>query len=201
MKTHSCLVVAQSESTRSFLAAALKSIGMIALPLASLGELRKTLEEVSACGILVEMMSAVMASPQEKKDAKDLLELYPSAKFRISEERVLIVGETLEEFVSRCLAFNPRLTRKSVREQSYLAIHLSADAGFTDAERAVTLNVSESGYFVVTMGEWKIGDRVWLRFPDAGTTVGGTIRSYRPWGNNKTLPGIGIQIDAGSHLQ
>ena len=77
----------------------------------------------------------------------------------------------------------------------YLAVHRSADGKFEDAEKVVTANVSDHGCFVYSIREWSAGDRVWLRFLGDEADICGTVRSWRPWGNNKTMPGIGIKLD------
>jgi hypothetical protein len=191
-----CVVVARSDATRDFLADSLKSMGMDAVLLASPEELRGTLEVVPVCGILLELTSAITASVQDKKAIQEFFELYPSAKFRLVNYQVLIVGETLDGFVCRCRQFEPRLIRKSPRKDSYLAVYLSADETFKDAEKVVTVNVSNGGYFVYSVREWRVGSHVWLRFPGDEAIIRGTVRSFRPWGNNKLLPGAGIEVDA-----
>jgi hypothetical protein len=168
---------------------------MDAVLLASLAELPRALETVVVCGILLELTLAIKASPPEKRITQDFVELYPSAKFRLAAPQVLIVGETLDGFVERCLKFKPRSARKSPRGVKHLAVHLSADQTFEDAEKAVTINTSEGGYFVYSSREWIIGSRVWLRFPGDKVAVRGTVRAFRPWGNNQSLPGIGIEVE------
>jgi len=85
--------------------------------------------------------------------------------------------------------------RKHAREARHLAVYLSPDEGFADAEKCVTLDVSEGGYFVYSVRLWNVGDHVWLKFPDQESVLSGIVRSFRPWGNNRFLPGIGVQVD------
>jgi Tfp pilus assembly protein PilZ len=192
-----CIVVATSEATRTFVAASLESMGMGSVLVASLGDLPSTLDVTPSCGILLELSTAITALPQHKKAVQELLEHYPLAKFRFAGGQVLIVGEDLKGFVGRCLQFKPRVTRKAARKDRYLALRLSADESFEDAEKVVTFNVSDGGYFVFTVRAWKIGDRVWMRFFGDEATICGTVRSLRPWGNDKFFPGIGVKIEAG----
>jgi hypothetical protein len=181
---------------QEFLAASLKSYGMNAVLLASLGELSETLATVPVCGILLELASALAAPAKDKKATRELLEFYPSAKFRFANQQVLMLGETLDQFLSRCRQFEPRITRRSVRNTAHTAVFLSADESFSNAERAVTVNVSQKGYFVYSAREWGLGHRAWLKFPDHEATIGGIVRSYQPWGSSKSFPGIGIETDA-----
>ena len=196
MDMRTCVVVSLSEATRGFIAASLESMGMGSVPLASLGELPAVLDVTPACGILLELSTALTALPQHKKAVQELLEHYPLSKFRFAGGQVLIVGENLNGFVGRCLQFKPRVTRKAARKDRYLAVCLSANESFEDDERVVTFNVSDGGYFVFSAREWTVGDRVWLRFFGDEATICGTVRSYRPWGNDKFFPGIGIKIEA-----
>jgi PilZ domain len=97
--------------------------------------------------------------------------------------------------VHECQQFNPRTLRKDARRNAYLAVHLSADAKFENAEKVVTTNISEHGCFVYSIREWSTGDRVWLRFLGDDEDICGTVCSWRQWGNNKAMPGIGIKLD------
>jgi hypothetical protein len=195
MNTHRCAVVAGSEATRQLLAAYLEARGLCAVGMATLAELPATLASLPVSGILVELTASITASPLDKKAAQELIEFYPSAKFRVTNQQVLIVGETLNDFLERCLRFEARLTRKAVRADRFLAVYLSAGETCLNPEKAVTLNISASGCSLMSTRDWAIGDRVNLRFLDSGSSVCGTVRSFRPWGNNRHLPGIGIQFD------
>jgi hypothetical protein len=191
----SCVVVALSEATREFLAGALNSAGMNATLLTSLAELTASLEAVPTCGILLDLTATIAASTQDKRAAQEFLELYPSAKFRFANQQVLIVGETLEAFVARCQQFEPRVTHKYAQVDMYLAVYLSENESFTGAEKSVTVNVADTGYFVYSAREWTVGDAVWIRFHDKEAAICGSVRSVRPWGNNETFPGIGIEVE------
>jgi len=193
MKT--CVVVALNQKTRDFVAVSLKALEMEAVLLASLGELRPTLETVSVCGILLELATAITASARDKKDTPELFDLYPSAKFRLLDNEVRILGDTLPGFVDKCRQFNPRTIRREFRKVSYLAVYLSADETFKDAEKVVTADISTGGCFVYSAREWEPGSRVWLKFLGEEAVVCGTVCSSQPWGNNKLLPGIGIKLD------
>lgn len=193
MKT--CVVVAHNGTTRDFVADLLKSMEIDAVLLASLGNLRSTLEKTPVCGILLELTTAITASATDKRDTQEHLELYPSAKFRLAGDQVLILGGTLEQFVARCGQFAPRKIRKEARDNRFLAVYLSADETFQDAEKTVTANMSDSGCFVCSAREWQVGGRVWLKFLGNEIAICGTVCSTRSWGNNKFLPGIGIEVD------
>ncbi len=90
---------------------------------------------------------------------------------------------------------NQDRSEEKFRKVSYLAVYLSADESFEDAEKVVTTNISPSGCFVYSAREWEPGSRVWLIFFGDEAVVCGTVCSSLPWGNNKLLPGIGIRLD------
>lgn len=191
-----CVVIALNEYARDIISASLKSLGSEVVLLNSLGELSATLQQTPTSGILVELATAIRATPQEKASTKDLIELYPYDKFKVTGNVVQMLGRiSVGKFVDECLHFTPRRIRKEPRQVKYLAVQISADGTFQDAEKAVTANVSTSGCFVYSAREWNIGDRVWLRFLDNEADFQGTVRSWLPWGNNKYIPGIGIELD------
>jgi hypothetical protein len=193
MKT--CVVIASREDTRNIMAASLKARGLDAALLASLGELRGALETIPASGILLELATAVTASTQFKENTRELFELFPFAKFRLAGSEALIVGDTLDSFASKCCEYRPRRIRASLRESRFLAVYLSADESFVDAEKVVTSDVSDRGCFVYSAREWTPGSRVWLKFPGVEAVFCGHVCSVRPWGNNTFLPGIGVGLE------
>ena len=196
MGTAKCVVVALSEEVRTAVAAQLKSLGVDATLVASADELTAVLENIPACGILLEAITSIKASPHAKSAIQELSEFYLFGKFKLAEREVLILGkESLQSFVQECQQFNPRTLRKDTRQSAYLAVHLCADAKFEDAEKVVTTNVSDHGCLVYSIREWNAGDRVWLRFLGDDQDICGTVCSWRQWGNNKTMPGIGIKLD------
>jgi hypothetical protein len=168
---------------------------METVPLASLSQLRQILETVPICGILLEVTAVVHADSQTKEDTHDLFDLYPTVKFRVSGGKVLMLGDTPQTFVARCRQFEPRMIRKEDRESKYIAVHLSASKTFADTEKTITINVSDHGMFVFSSRTWQVGDRVWLKIHDEGAVISAVVRSAKPWGNNKVIPGIGIEID------
>jgi len=193
MKT--CVVIASPEDTRNVVAASLQARELDAVLLASLGELRGTLETVPACGILLDLVAAITAPTWLKENTRELFELYPFAKFRIAGSEALIIGDTFDSFASKCREFEPRRIRTSLRESRFLAVYLSANETFVDAEKVVTSNISDRGCFVYSARKWALGSRVWLKFPGVEAVFCGNVCSSRPWGNNKFLPGIGLRLD------
>jgi hypothetical protein len=189
------LVVARSEETRTVVALSLKSRGVDALLLGSLAELPIALLRTPVCGILLDLPTLVLASHEDKQAAQEPCEFYPFAKFKLVEGEIRVLSRTIDGFISECQQFKPRTIRQYARKERVLAVLLSADQGFSSAEKAVTLNTSACGCFVFSVREWKLGDHVWLRFPGNSSIRRGTVCTWHPWGNNRILPGIGIMLD------
>jgi PilZ domain-containing protein len=198
MGTVTCVVIAGSADVRSAMEAPLRSLGLDVKGLASLGELASTLKDVQVGGILLELATAIKASPEDKEAANELMRFYPFARFRVIGEEVKVLGEekSLEAFARQCGQFKPRGLRRETRENKHLAVYLSTDHLFDDAEEAVTINVSKGGCFVYSVREWRIGSSVWLRFLGDQVAISGNVCYWHAWGNNKVIPGIGIKFSA-----
>jgi len=192
------VVIALIDETRKVISDLLEALGMKVTLLASLGELQATLQEIPVSGILLDLITTTKASSLDKQSTHELIQLYPQVRFKIVGNDVLILGkeQSLERFVYDCRLFKPRTIRKSPRKIRHIAFILSADGTFDDAEKVVTLNISDGGCFVYSTREWNVGDRIWLRFVDNDAVIRGTVRWWQPWGNNKMIPGIGVKLDA-----
>jgi len=192
------VVVALADTTRNAIGASLEAMGMEARLLSSLGELQATLQEIPVSGILLDLITSTRSSFEEKQSTHELIQLYPNARFKIVGNDVLILGKekSVEGFVNDCRRFKPRMIRKSPRRIRHIAFYLSANDSFDDAEKVVTLNISDGGCFVYSTREWNVGDRVWLKFIDNDIVICGMVRWWQPWGNNKMIPGIGVQLDS-----
>jgi hypothetical protein len=191
-----CVVVARNEEVRTFVAASLKSMGMDALLLSSLGDLTQTLKDNSVNGILLEVTIMVTGSQHDKQAALEVLEFFPNSKFKVADNAVRLLSQSFEGFVADCMKFKARPLRRVARKERVLAVYLSTDPSFDHAEKTVTVNLSPIGCFLYSPKDWKIGDRVWMRFPENEIVMSGIIRTWHPWGNNRLIPGIGIELDS-----
>jgi Tfp pilus assembly protein PilZ len=196
--TMTCAVVAVNEDARNIIGAALRSLGMEAIPSASVQDVVTALRTNPASGILLEVATSIKASPEEKEAIQMLTRLFPLAKCRVAGKEIVVFGKanSLDGFVNECRQFKPRTIRREPRKSIHLALQLSADERFEDAEKVVTLNISDSGCFVFSARAWNVGDRVWLRLFGHDVPVCGMVCSWQPWGNNQGMPGIGIKLDA-----
>jgi hypothetical protein len=191
------VVVARDEETQKIIASSLETEGAGVTALSALGDLPAVLKDIPVNGILLELITSTRSTAQEKQDTNDLIQYYHNARFKFVDNQVRILGHgmTLEQFVSDCRSAKPRTIRKSIRKIRHIALMLSADGVFTAAEKTVTIDISAEGCFVFSAGEWGVGDRVWLRLLDNDCVLTGTVCSWQPWGNNKKMPGIGVQLD------
>jgi hypothetical protein len=98
-------------------------------------------------------MTSIKASQNDKEATHHLVEFYPFAKFKLVGKEVMVLGKarSLEEFVHGCGQFNPRTIRRGTREIGHLAVYLSSDDTFDNAEKPVTVNISEAGCFVYSI--------------------------------------------------
>lgn len=190
------IVVAKSEETCKTIVQAVRAEGVDAIASSSLTELPGILREVPTNGILLDIITSTKASAEEKHATNDLLQLYPHVKAKVIGDEIKIIGvnKSLTQFLDDCKAFNARVIRKCDRPVRYTGVYLSANSDFEDAEKAVTLNITDGGCFVYTAKEWKVGDRVWLHFKEDDRKEHGIVRWIQPWGNSKKMPGIGINI-------
>lgn len=191
------VVIANSEEKQKTVLAATQSAGHDATTLSSLSELPELLKTVPVSGIMIDLITSTKASTSEKESTNDLIQLYPYVKIKIVNGEVVVLGggATLETFVQSCNTFKPRTIRKSERRIRHIAFLLSADSEFVNPEKTVTLNIADGGCFVYSTSEWKVGDTVWLRFVDNDKTMKAVVRWWQPWGNNKKMPGIGLQFE------
>jgi len=190
-----CVVIAMEPETRDFMAHSLEAMGTEVILLPGLGKLSQIVKEVPISGILLEVMTGIKAGTREKEAAREFFEMYPFGKFKLSERKVVLLGESLDKFVMRCREFEPRIVRDKSRHLRFLPVLLSRDATFSDAEKSVTTNISEDGIFLFSAQDWDVGSRVWVRFYGEDAVMAGIVRRWTPWGTAGSMPGIGVHLE------
>lgn len=192
------VVISNNEETVQAIVDALKAEGVEAIAVHSLAELPPVLKEVPTNGILLDLITSTRATAQEKLQTNDILQLFPHAKVKVVKNEVRLLGESksLKQFVQNGTLFKARVIRKCDRPVRYTGVLLSKASDFADAEKAVTLNITDGGCFVYSGNDWQVGEPVWLRFKENDSVVQGVVCWTQPWGNNKKMPGIGIKFEA-----
>ena len=71
------------------------------------------------------------------------------------------------------------------------------------AARSVTANMSHGGCFLVPFEPWNVGDRGWIVVSDLKdeSPIPVEVCSVLPWGEPRSLPGMGVNFIALTELQ
>ena len=106
-------------------------------------------------------------------------------------------------FVEKPLALNvdqgeELLGLSSDRKRIHYNVVLSKSGDFSqgNTEKTVTLNVSKSGCFIYTTGNWRINDRAAFTFKelDDNKPILATVKWKTVWGKSMQIPGIGVEF-------
>ncbi|MDO9307519.1 MAG: PilZ domain-containing protein [Deltaproteobacteria bacterium] len=160
-------------------------------------------------GILIDMPTYMRSSEDEKHLLTVLVGLFPALRLKCNEAtgeiRTLPFGtsylrnEVPSVFVSKyCRPFIERKIRTCERShQTYPAIlHLFRPAENVPGTKSVTTSISREGCFLVSFEPWNIGERGWLAIADLedASPIPVEVRSVRPWGEPRSLPGMGVRF-------
>jgi len=125
----------------------------------SFGELMKSMITNTYQGVMIDLVTSVKASREEKGLAQDVLDAFPVIQLKWDPEsksmRTIAGGSlpdncTLADFVSReCKLFVPRAVRLSVRKNVYFNVLISRTENMDPASthRGMTVNVLKMGAF------------------------------------------------------
>ena len=160
-------------------------------------------------GLLIDILTLVRSSKEEKVIAYECINLYPVLRVKWESKKKRINLSPLEQafspdavstlllFVeSRCRPFPARRLRKFSRKDYNLNVLLSPDGLFTEdtTVKTFSLNISRDGLFLHTTQAFAVGQTVWLRFVEFfdQTPIGATVRWTLEWGQSRCIPGIGL---------
>lgn len=164
-------------------------------------------------GFLVDILTLVRCSKDEKVIAYEVINLFPVLRVKWEPRHKKIKLSPLEQSFSpdtdsalrffveqRCKSFPARSLRRHQRRQVNLNLLYSLDPEFAEgsAHRSFTVNVGAGGVYLHAMHDFKEGDKLYLRFvefPDQ-TPIPATVRWSQPWGETRCIPGVGIIFDA-----
>lgn len=168
--------------------------------------------ENSYSGLLVDILTLVRSSKEEKVIAYECFNLYPVLRVKWENKKKKINLSPLEQefspdttsalkfFVeSRCMPFRARPLRRHSRKNYNLNVLLSQDGHFVakDTTKTFTLNISRGGVFVHSTDGFKEGQRVWLLFAEFSdlAPIVTSVRWSLEWGQTRAIPGVGLQFE------
>jgi hypothetical protein len=174
----------------------------------SLQEAVKHAAEEPHCGILIDIQQMLRISPSQKTEAEDMLNGLPSATMnihagsgaiRILPRGALVSGcSSLDQFVSVCVSFIPKLIFIRKREPVHFNVLLDRTSAFDRPDKTVCIDISTGGCFLFCVWEdIMIGDTVWIKMPETerDAPIKAVVCWVRRWGTSPQIPGIGVSFE------
>ncbi|GFO64584.1 PilZ domain-containing protein [Geomonas paludis] len=209
------LMVVREPEARSAYEQILDRIGVSYHTAGDFNEVLRMTVQSAYNGLLVDILTLVRCSKEEKSIAYDCINFYPTLRIKWDarlqsitlgpQENSPAAADTdaaLARFVQdRCGTFSARCLRRFARKDSYLSLLLSARDGLPGAVtvKTFTVNISQGGAFVHTTHPFAKADRVWLSFPEltGEPAIEAGVCWSIPWGGCRSIPGIGVMFDQG----
>jgi Tfp pilus assembly protein PilZ len=215
--TRILIVVKDMEAGQAY-AEALCAIGVAYDIAESISQMSCLAIEHSYNGLLVDILTLVRSSKEEKVVAYECINLYPVLRVKWDGKKKKInlspleqafspdVTSTLQLFVeSRCRPFHARPLRRYNRKNYNHNVLLSSDGTFSDQStlKTFSLNISREGIFLHTPEPFAAGNTVWLRFVEYTdqAPIAATVRWSLEWGLSRSIPGIGLKFESLSEAQ
>jgi hypothetical protein len=160
-------------------------------------------------GIFVDMPTYMCSSEEEKRLLTDLVGHFPSLRLKCNEStgeiRTLPFGAAYPGnyapavFVQKyCESYPQRRIRTGERSHQHLSalLNISPPVDHISGVRTVTANISGGGCFLISYEPWIIGDRGWITLPELKDTSPIPVETcwVRPWGEHRSLPGMGVRF-------
>jgi Tfp pilus assembly protein PilZ len=209
-------MVVKEPEARAAYEEALKNVGAAYDVAASFHEVMRLSTEQPYSGLLIDILTLIRCSKEEKTIAYDCINYYPSLRVKwdarngsmnLSPLEGSGVSETtLCSFIeTRCKPFTARSLRKFQRKDLVLSLLLSTrpECGESDCLKSFTANLSLGGAFVHTTTPQAKGERVWLRFLDLPELdpLEAEVCWCIEWGTCRSIPGIGVRFSSISEEQ
>ena len=156
-------------------------------------------------GLFLDLPTKMKALKENKDYVYKMVEKFPIAYLQLdnTSEQVRCYhfnkrsGSTLLDFIdNQCRTFTPQRIRENVRSKIHLHVLLYKERDSKKPERSVTVNISMGGCFVFSTHPWQVGSYIWLRFkemPDL-SLISAQVRTLVQWGENRQIPGVGLQF-------
>jgi Tfp pilus assembly protein PilZ len=203
------LMVVKEAEARAAYEEALQRLGAAYDVAASFDELLRMSIDNSYSGLLIDLLTLVRSSKEEKSIAYDCLNYYPSLRVKWDARTKSMSLSPLEHSVSddseatlayfiekRCKPFIARSLRKFPRKETCLSLRLFSDGSRRDGDslKTFTVNISQGGAFVHTTEPVGKGETVWLSYlemPD-DEPIEAQVCWLIEWGACRSIPGIGV---------
>jgi hypothetical protein len=217
MDTKILMVVKEAEARAAY-EDALQKVGVDYDIAASFNEVLSMSIDNVYSGLMIDILTLVRSSKEEKVIAYDCINLYPSLRVKWDPKRQNMslspmeqsfpsdTGGTLAYFIeSRCKSFTARSLRRFIRKDAYLGALLASGSHFTvsGSAKTFTVNISQGGAFVHTTEPFAKGEPVWVRFIEMPDTepLQASVCRHIEWGTGRSIPGIGVRFDTLSKTQ
>ncbi len=206
-KTKLILVCRDGDARQAYLKEAERA-GAEVETVSSYRELFQRTLDTAYQGIMIDLVTGLKASREEKEVVKDVLDSFPVVQLKWEREagavRAVSLGKALsnasvKDFIeSDCRPFKPRAIRLHPRKDLHFNVLLSMDEAMAekDLERTVTVNVSKGGCLLFTGRDWTNVRDAWFVIQELKdkTPISGEIRWFLPWGKKMGIPGIGVRF-------
>ncbi|MBJ6750916.1 PilZ domain-containing protein [Geomonas anaerohicana] len=205
------IVVKDSEAGDAY-AHAVTEIGVACDVARSFVEMSQMATDNRYNGFLVDILTLVRCSKEEKVIAYECINLFPVLRVKWEARHKKIKLSPLEQSFSpdtdsalrffienRCRNFPARSLRRSPRRSINLNLYYSTDPGFPpdNTYKSFTINLGSHGLFLHTMQDFLQGDTIWIRFLEFAdqTPMRATVRWSQPWGVTRCIPGAGVMFE------
>lgn len=218
MENTKILMIVKSAEARAAYEEALCKIGVAYDIANSFQEVMHMSIENKYSGLMIDILTLIRSSKEEKAIAYDCINCYPSLRVKWDTKLKNMTLSPLEQAFSsdaqstlscfiegRCKSFTARSMRRYARKETVLGLTLSSspDSSAGDSIKTFTVNVSQGGAFVHTTRPFVEGQTVWLHFleiAEAGP-IEGVVRWGIEWGVCRGIPGIGVMFKFSSEEQ
>lgn len=182
------------------------AIGVEVDCVATFGELFKAMLNNAYQGVMVDVVTSIKASREEKGITNEILKIFPLIQLRWNPEtnkiHTITQGTTsgaLTAFVEQeCRPFQPRAIRLDVRKAINFNVLMCKQENMNqaDLEQSVVLNISKGGCFLLSCRDWSNTSNVWFEVKELNdkTPIQGEIQWRQLWGKAMVIPGFGIRI-------
>ena len=211
------IVVKDTEAAQAY-GEALCGIGVAFDIATSFNEMSSLAIENAYNGLLIDILTLVRSSKEEKVIAYECINLYPVLRVKWENKKKKInlspleqafspdAASTLQIFIeSRCRPFPARPLRRYARNNYNFNVLLSPDGSFSerDTVKTFSLNISRAGVFLHSTQAFAAGQTVWLRFVEFSdqAPIAATVCWSLKWGVERCIPGVGLKFAELSEAQ